>query len=107
MGLQHNASQAEATVPACEGQKGKQTLSFRKKEMLNTTFKSLVLKLLLLKHDLCTSPTCSNLFKVIAFYKPSWYQRKCIAEEHVTFHTMHKPDTSVGGYLKLTTTCAA
>ena len=62
------------------GRKGNRLPVFQKKEMLNTTFKSLVLKLLLLKHDLCTSPTCTNLFKVIAFYKASWYQKKCAAE---------------------------
>lgn len=62
------------------GGKGKRIPVFQKKETLNTTFKSLALKLLLLKHDLRTSPTCSNLFKVIVFYKASWYQKKCAAE---------------------------
>lgn len=74
--------------------------------MLNTTLKSLALKLLLLKHDLSTSPTFSNLFKVTAFYKASQYQKKCAAEYYTAFHPTHKPGTSGGGYLKLTTTWA-
>lgn len=74
------ATRAEGPKQPClhvRGGKGNNRLPFlQKKEMLNTTFKSLVLKLLLLKHDGCTSPTYSNLFKVQAFYKVSWYQKK-------------------------------